>query len=227
MEQHTAQVDGYTLFGYLSSAWFILCVGILLLWLSDNITTVNNELDNIYKAREMKLMTKHNEVQDAKTNVIDLVQTTRDKHECVHLRWEPQVAICIHGASEDIHVSKSIKELGVYQAHVMTIFKFLLVEDPYLGFIDIGANIGQFSLVASAMGRPLEPRLMHVEMIHHSILINNMHRSNFVLLHNTISNDYGKTFKPFPVISVACTLIKIYQPKCCLPNWRFRTLLTN
>ena len=128
-------------------------------------------------------------------NVFDIEQDTRDSHECVKSKSTPAVYICIHPIEIDVHVSKSIKYDGIWEAHLMKVFQDLLVTDPELAVIDIGANIGQYSLVAAAMGRPVvavEARLLHVQMIHHALCLNEMQNSDFVLLHNAVYNSHGK-----------------------------------
>ena len=132
---------------------------------------------------------------EAKCNVFDIYKETVDKHKCVRTKTVPAFYICIHPVKTYVYVSASIKHDGVWQRDVMDVFQELLRNDPELGVIDIGANIGQFSMMASAMGHPVvavEARLNHVEMIHHALWLNEMQDTDFVLLHNAISDKRGK-----------------------------------
>ena len=102
--------------------------------------------------------------------------------------------ICIHPVQKDIYVSKSIKIGGIWEGHVLQVFQALLQTDPSLAVIDIGANIGQYSLLGATMGRKVvavEARLLHVQMIHHAIVLNKLQNASFVLLNNAISNNHN------------------------------------
>ena len=49
-------------------------------------------------------------------------------------------------------MSGTIRRVGIWEPHIVKDFQNILYSDPDLGFIDIGANIGLYSLVALAMG---------------------------------------------------------------------------
>lgn len=72
----------------------------------------------------------------------------------------------------------------------MQLFQELLRDDPRLGTIDVGAHIGQYSLLAASMGRPVvavEPYIKHVRMIHKALVLSNL-RENFTLIQNAVSD---------------------------------------
>ena len=105
-------------------------------------------------------------------NVFDLTQKSNDKSECLKTRWRPSFYICIHPVQKDIHVSGSIKRNGMWEGHVVSVFQRLLQKDPALAVIDIGANIGLYSLLGTMLNRPVvavEARERHVQMIHHAV----------------------------------------------------------
>ena len=90
---------------------------------------------------------------------------------------------------------KSIKLSGIWEKHLMMIFQNLLKKDSEYGVIDIGANLGQYALLGAKMGRPVvdvEARLLHVEMIHHALQLNNLRNSTFILLHNAVSDNHNQ-----------------------------------
>ena len=49
-------------------------------------------------------------------------------------------------------MSAHIRREGIWEPHIVKEFQNIMYSDPELGFIDIGANIGLYSLVALAMG---------------------------------------------------------------------------
>ena len=124
-------------------------------------------------------------------NVYDFHTESNDHHECVKTNWTPSFFICIHPVIEDIYVSKDIKRDGIWEGKILRVLQNLLEQDPEMGAIDIGANIGVYTLLAAALHRPViavEARLLHVQMIHHSILESGLQNSDVVLLHNAISD---------------------------------------
>ena len=126
-------------------------------------------------------------------NVYDFHAESNDHHECVKTNYTPSFFICIHPVNEDIYVSNYIKRHGIWEGEILRVFKNLLEQDPEMGAIDIGANIGVYTMLAAALHRPViavEARLLHVQMIHHSILESGLQNSDIVLLHNAISDSH-------------------------------------
>ena len=128
-------------------------------------------------------------------NVFDIKQPTYDTHECLVTKWNPPMNICIHPVKEDIYVSASLKRNGYWEKNTLQIFQKLLEKDPELGVLDIGANIGVYSLLAAVLNRPtvaVEASILHIQMIHHAIVLNNLQDANVVLVNNAISDSRGR-----------------------------------
>lgn len=87
---------------------------------------------------------------------VDIYNTTtqiNDGFDCVSLAVEPSPTICLYPDDEDVYISKEIRHGGIWDREILTkAFQDILRNDPGLGFIDIGANIGLYSLVSAAMG---------------------------------------------------------------------------
>ena len=127
-------------------------------------------------------------------NVFDIKQPTYDTHECLVTKWNPPMNICIHPVEQDLVVSGSLKKKGYWEKVILQPFQELLEKDPDLGVLDIGANIGVYSLTAAVLNRPIvavEASNLHVQMMHHSIVLNNLQDANIVLVNNAISNSRG------------------------------------
>jgi len=92
--------------------------------------------------------------------------------ECLDLATTPAVVVCPYPDADDRHLSQPLRTHGVWEPHIVRLFQAALLNDNQLGVYDIGANIGQYSLLAAAMGR----RVVAVEM----------HRPNIYRLHKAI-----------------------------------------
>lgn len=77
---------------------------------------------------------------------------SRRGFDCVQLKTVPPTPICLYDSKYDVFVSKQIRELGIWEGHIVDQFQKVLSMDSYLGVIDIGANLGQYSLIAAKMG---------------------------------------------------------------------------
>lgn len=92
--------------------------------------------------------------------------------ECVDLTTTPTVVVCPYPDSDDQHLSRPLRTHGVWEPNIVKLFQAALLTDSQLGVYDVGANVGQYALLAAAMGR----RVVAVEL----------HRPNIYRLHKAI-----------------------------------------
>ena len=88
-----------------------------------------------------------------------------------------RIQVCLHPDPEDVHVSRQLREDGLWEPHIVRLFQNLLFQNPDLGVVDIGAHIGQYSLLAATMGRrvvAVEPHRPSLLRLHKAIKINNV-----------------------------------------------------
>ena len=126
-------------------------------------------------------------------DIFDTHQNTSDTSECLTVKTVPPFVICIHPVKTDVWVSGTLKQGIVWEKDIVKIYQHVLKQDPELGVIDIGANIGMYTLLAAAMNRSVvavEARLLHVQMVHHAIVLNKFYNRDIVLLHNAISDNH-------------------------------------
>ncbi|ESO96267.1 hypothetical protein LOTGIDRAFT_174922 [Lottia gigantea] len=64
-----------------------------------------------------------------------------------------QIPIYIHNVTVDQLISGSIVEQGSWEGDIMSLIHHFMSRDPELQLIDIGAHIGEYSLMAAKMGR--------------------------------------------------------------------------
>lgn len=61
--------------------------------------------------------------------------------------------IFVHEPSNDVHVSGSLVRSGSWEPHLLNLMSGLLSRDKELQFMDLGANLGVFSLAMAKFGR--------------------------------------------------------------------------
>ena len=113
-----------------------------------------------------------------------------DASECIPLQTNPSPMICVHPVEIDRFISGAIQDGTVWEVETVKLFQELLRAHPTLGVLDIGANIGQYSLLAASMKRhvvAVEPYIKHVRMIHKAAVLNNF-LVNFTLVQNAVSD---------------------------------------
>ena len=129
---------------------------------------------------------------DNKCRVIDYDHLQEDKFSCVHLKINNTPYICVYNESEDRYVSRSIIRQGTWENYFVYKIITMLRKEPELAFIDIGSNIGQFSLVAASMGRKViavDALKRHTLMLGRAVVMNS-YQHLVKIVHNALSDTY-------------------------------------
>ena len=86
----------------------------------------------------------------------DLNMEPNTTYNCPNLKL-PMTGIapqlCVYPSEKDIYISKAIVNRGVYEGNLVQIFTKVLISNPGMGVIDIGANIGMYTVIAASIGR--------------------------------------------------------------------------
>ena len=106
-----------------------------------------------------------------------------------------EVPICLYPVNEDIHISYHIKTTGKWEPHIVQQFQDMLHRDAAMGVIDIGANIGVYSLVAAHMGHKVvavEPFIDNIHHFHEAVKLSGTIADKITLLQNAVLDKRGK-----------------------------------
>lgn len=116
--------------------------------------------------------------------------------ECIETKMKNSIntQLCIHEPKYDNHISGQLKDNGLWEPTNVRSFIKQLEEVPDCNVIDIGANIGLYTLIAAKMGR----MVIAVEPIHDNL--NRIHKaahhekvqSRIIALVNAVSNQQGE-----------------------------------
>lgn len=138
------------------------------------------------------------------TNVysMDLTSWSKNKEVCKDCKTFIQAnlktpfgdtPIFVYQASEDPWVSGILISSGNFEAEKSSVMFELLKSDPSTNLIDIGANIGVYTLLAAKMGRQVlavEALDRNVQHICASVAAGGL-QDKVTLVHNAISNSNG------------------------------------
>lgn len=126
--------------------------------------------------------------------VYNLKRGTPTTYTCVPMDTKSGVVtICIHNVRYDTDISKSLLEKRRWEREAVSQLQRALELDISLSFIDLGANLGVYTLAAAKLGRTVlavEPYYPNIFHLHKSIRINHF-ENNVKVVVNAISNDYG------------------------------------
>ncbi len=115
------------------------------------------------------------------------------KFECIQtkMRFTLNTHICIHEPKFDKHVSKQLETNGLWEPNIVRSFIKQMQEVDDAQFIDIGANIGLYTLIAAKYNRSViavEPLHENVVRLHKAAHLENV-QSKITVLVNAVTNE--------------------------------------
>ena len=118
---------------------------------------------------------------------------------CVQLRtFRGTTPICTYPVENDIYVSASIHVYGQWEGSLVNQLARFFASKPEHEFIDLGCNIGAYSLTLAHQGvkvTAVDPMLENLELLSRSLKLGKLQK-NVTLIWNAVSNKrYPITFK--------------------------------
>ncbi len=138
----------------------------------------------------VKMAPKEPDIDHRNVMVYDTKREINGEFDCVNIHIEPQTPICIFHPREDVFVSKALSRGEVWEEHIVKRFHKILRKHPNYCLIDLGANIGQYSLIAAKMGHDVlavEPFNPSLWKFHKAVQKGNL-TDSIKVLHNAISD---------------------------------------
>ena len=146
----------------------------------------------------MKLKKTTSSQTNSILNIIDLQAESSENITCVKskdLLHVGSTTICLHDdrdAVSNIIQSKRIWE----EKHLVKLINYL-IRHPHMNFIDVGANLGAYTMLAATLGRSvlsIECFSPNIERIRKAVQIEKL-QDKVVLVGNAIYNESGKYLK--------------------------------
>ena len=154
-------------------------------------TGIFEELEGVHQeVARLKPTAIANASNSTYCDVYNLTSNYKADFECVKTRTKPEATVCIYPRGMDMYISHDIRETGLWEPQIIPDFYEVLNKDPSLGLLDIGANVGYYTMLAAALGRKVlavEPNLNSIYRIHRAAVITNS-TSQITVLHNAISD---------------------------------------
>lgn len=119
---------------------------------------------------------------------------------CLNTRTRPSFIVCIYDTGQDIFISKSLQSSGLWEPKMTKLFQQALRQTESVTVIDVGANVGYFSLYAAALGHhavAIEPVNRNVQKLAQAIHINKF-QPNIIILRNALSNERRRVHLSLP-----------------------------
>lgn len=123
-------------------------------------------------------------------DVYNISKDYKADFKCIETRTNPPTAVCIYEAWRDMYISHDLEETGLWEPQVLYDIQEVLIKDPNIGFIDVGAHIGYYTLIAANMGHKVlavEPFYESCYRLHRSLVIQGTY-GRVKLLHNAVAD---------------------------------------
>lgn len=126
---------------------------------------------------------------------LNYTKTEEELHtKCVSLKTKRGVTpICTYDAFRDHFISKSLITSGQWEGDLVNIVVEFLNSQPDIEFLDLGCNIGTYTLAAALLGRKVvavDAMIDNLELVQKSLSLGKL--QNVILIWNAISEDYSK-----------------------------------
>ena len=128
-----------------------------------------------------------------KCRVVEIRTPKQGDFYCTRLTAPPNPHVCVYkNARDDTWVSAAIHRGSVWEADIVNLMTNLLSADRELGLLDIGANVGQYSMLAAGLGSQVvavEALEIHIRMQQRAAVLNHF-QNNLIIVHNVVSDEY-------------------------------------
>lgn len=105
--------------------------------------------------------------------------------------------ICLHEQDSDFIVSGVFRENGIWEESGVAQILRILIQHPYLDFIDIGANIGTYTMHVAALGRfvlAIDCFAPNLALIRQAVQLKNV-INRVVLVQNALFSSSGESLR--------------------------------
>lgn len=102
------------------------------------------------------------------SSIVSMDTKLDETFNCTTTKTDPSFPICVYHTQQDIYISAALISCGVWEPYMTKVYQVALRKHPQAVVIDIGANIGYYTLMAVKMGHTViavEPSLQNVNRL--------------------------------------------------------------
>ncbi len=128
-------------------------------------------------------------------NIIDLHEISKENFECIkskHLLYHVHTTICLHDDRDA--VSNIIRNTRIWEESYIIKLLGFLIRYPQMNFIDVGANLGAYTMLVASFGRfvlSIECFRPNIDRIRKAIQVEKL-QGRVVLIGNALFNESDK-----------------------------------
>lgn len=128
----------------------------------------------------------YNVLKESKTK-----QNSISSYKCILLNtMHGNAPICIHNPHDDEIISGKLSADGIWEGNYVYIFGSVLAQNPNLEVLDLGCNIGVYTILAAKLGHrvvAVDPNALNLRLLTKSLNMGGL-SNKVTLLRNAISN---------------------------------------
>ena len=186
--------------------WVFLLIGLLFLLIRElPVVLIDPELprpDILPTYSGSGKSKSHDKHKRQRPEVIRYDTFPKESTDCIHLKLDNSPILCVFDDSiKDLSLSDTIRRGKFWEPNNITVLLRQLRKDSRMGFIDIGCNVGEFSIIAASMGHrvvAVDAVSLHTNMLAKSVILNG-YQDRVTIVNNAISNEYGRlNFSSWP-----------------------------
>jgi FkbM family methyltransferase len=137
----------------------------------------------------------------ANVHIFDLTAPIKTKFQCIKTKkilHNLSTNICLHQTKKDMYISGAYyNTTSIWEEEQVTHILQLLIRHPHLHFIDIGANIGTYTMFVAALGRfvlAIDCFAPNLVRLHRAIQLSNV-SDRVVLVQNALFTHSGQSLR--------------------------------
>lgn len=128
--------------------------------------------------------------QNPPFDIYSLNHSLTTNFDCVKTQTVPRTTVCIYSEFNDKYISHDLAYTGKWEPQVANHFLEVLRRDDKVGVIDIGANIGFYTMLAAEMGHlvlAVDPVLENIYRLHRAAEMEDV-QNRIVVLRNAVAD---------------------------------------
>jgi FkbM family methyltransferase len=141
---------------------------------------------------------KHDLNISTNVHIIDLTAPIKSKFQCIKTKkilHNLSTTICLHQTKKDMYISGAFYNTSsIWEEEQVTHILQILIRHPHFHFIDIGANIGTYTMFVATLGRfvlAIDCFAPNIVRLRHAIQLSNV-SDRVVLVQNALFTHSGQ-----------------------------------